>query len=645
MSRKPGRVRLAFSDDESEALLQTHVMLRQRVLWVILLGAFLALFCLPTYRGLLLDQLYGVVTRQPPEWARVGVSVSGASRPRIQRVLCEYPGDRDLELGAMLLGDWRISTSPDQRIEREAIDLGSTRLRYLQGLTAKYPKDAVVLATYLRYCTQNAVRIQRRENDGKSTFKPIARTVLSQFEESCAKGAVLDPDNGYFSTLLAVARYAAGQDEAALAALHQASLATRWADYADAEMAGGKALLIRAYGDRGTILHAGPAAGVLLPHFAQIRGLARVAVRQADQFLDRGELERGHAIHADVVRLGGLMRESSRVMIGRLVGGAVEAIGLRRYPDPNHSAGTNEERKAAVCAQRQEYARRVAREAPAYAAEIERANREQDEFVNKRDKWTEGEEYTAWEKPLNALVWREILGLSLAANLTVCLLLWGGAAVFCLISWPKGEAKSTLVVWLWQRTPLLGRIPLFAVIGGVTILAILVADQGDAAGRLVLPALTLPLLLRVTTQPNSSTLSGRALVLIALGTLGAVAAFTYPWPMAELREGWWKEVVVSAALAGSNETKTEFTNTAFAYWLPSGMMLTVTLPAVVFTLALLRRWSLAQAAERLRLVAKGFAGLLAVSYLVYLLVAVPTGQLESRRWDGMMEREAQGVPF
>jgi hypothetical protein len=645
MSRFHGRLRWAFTDDEAAELQQSHVVVRQRVFWVIILGAFLALLCLPAYRDLLYDQLTGVVTHQPPEWARVAVSLTASNRPAIQRVLREHPNDRDLQLGGMLVGDWRAASGPEQQFDRERVDLGSPRLQYLRRLTTQYPDDPALLATYLRYCTQNAVLIRRPENDPKSTFKPITQAVLQQVETCCARGMELDPDNGYFATILAVARFAAGKDDSARAALHQASLATRWTDYADAEMAAGKALMIEAYGDRGTVIHAGPAAGVLLPHLAQIRSVARVAVFQADQLLSRGELAHGHALHADVVRLGRLMRTSSQILIGRLVGGAVEAIGLRIHPEPGQHSKSAEEQKAARRAARQAYLQRVTREAPAYSAEIERANREQDEFIIRREELPESASYKGWDNLLRRLTWREILGLSLAANLGACLITWAVAALLSGLPWPRETAGPRLASWLTRSIHPVFRVIALVGLGVGMSLAVAWTIQGEVAGRLVLPLVTLPLFLRIAPRPKSGETSGRSLALVAVSTLGVVAAFTYSWPMNELREGWWKAVVTATALIESTDQTAEITNTAFAYMLPSGTLIGLALPAVVACFAVLRRWSLPALIERVRLVAKGFAAVLAASYLVYLLAAVPANRQETRAWDRMIEQEAQGHPL
>lgn len=102
--------------------------------------------------------------------------------------------------------------------------------------------------------------------------------------------------------------------------------------------------------------------------------------------------------------------------------------------------------------------------------------------------------------------------------------------------------------------------------------------------------------------------------------------------------------MVSATLNGDSEAVTEIGNTAFAYWLPSGYLLMLVLPALVVGFGVLRRWSLPGSIERVRLVAKGLAGVLAVGYLAYLLIAVPGNQRDSRTWDRLIEQESQGFP-
>lgn len=646
MFRSRGRLRLTFSEDgDASRAPAQQVIMRQRVFWVMLLGAFLALLCLPAYRGMLLDHALGVLTRRPPEWELAGVALSGVKRAPIQRVLEQHPGDRDLQLGAMLVGESRNSSAGEQEAEQEAAHLNSPRFHYLRQLAAQYPCDPAVIATFLRYGTVRAVRIQRAEIEKKSSSTLVSPAVLAQFSEYCVRGEKLDPDNGYFPTLLAVARFGAGDDAGALVSLHRASLATRWTDYAEVEMAGGQALLIQAYGDRGPALHAGPAAGILLPHLSQVRFAAQLAVLRADQYLARGELERGHAIHADVVRLGSLIARSSRYLIGRLVGGAVRAIGLGVPSGIGRPHGTTEAQIAALRADRRRYADRVAREAPAYAAEIERANREQDLFQPRREELLSSPSYLAWDELLYRLVQREILGLSLAANLGVSLLIWAAAALMATHSWPCGDKRQTLLGWLRSHASPWVRVSGFSAASVALVGAISWAWRGDAVGGLLIPTIGLSLLLPVGSRREERAPSVLSLVAIIAGVVCLAACLTFPWPIPELRIGWWHDTVPSVTLMGEFDPDRQITNSAFASWLPSGILLALALPAVVVSFGFFGRGSAAGAVERLRLVAKGLAGVLAVSYLVYLLVAVPANQQEGRHWDQLVEREAQGYPL
>jgi hypothetical protein len=646
MSRIPGRIRLVFTEEEATALPQTHIVLRQRVFWVMLLGAFLALLCLPVHRGVVWDQVYGVVTHQPVEWAQVGALRTGIGSAQLRKVLGDPPADRDLQLGAVLLGDWRNAGDASQQAERETVDLQSPRLQYLQRLSEQYPHDPVVLAAYLRYATLKGVNIQRPEDDRKSSFKPTAPAVFARFEADCLRGARLDPDNGYFPTLLAVVRFAGGRDEAALEALHQASLATRWSDYAEAERVGAQALLIRAYGDRGPLLRVGPTSGVLLPHVTQVRRMARVAILLADQRLDRGELQRGHAIHADVVRLGRLMRLNSRYLIGRLVGGAVELIGLRILPPSGSPAAPRGKLDEVRQAQRRAYERRVAREAPSYLAEIQRANREQDASVANRRRLSVSTGFAEWGNLLDRMVWREVLGLSLVANLGVSMLVWGAAALLgVLMGSSHGQRGPFLISWLGKRVHPLIRIVVGVGVGLGTVGALTWALAGDARGYLLLPALVLPFWLPTSSAQEMRPVSVRSLVSLALGSLAVMAVLTWPWKMSELQQGWWKDVAVSSTLNGDGSATEAIQNLAFAHWLPSGVLLALALPVVVIGVATVRRWALPATVERLRLVAKGLAGILAIGYLGYLLAFVPSSQQDSRSWERLIQRETQGFPL
>ena len=86
-----------------------------------------------------------------------------------------------------------------------------------------------------------------------------------------------------------------------------------------------------AFGETGALPRVAIAAAVLLPHYAQIRAMSRVAVADAMQVEMAGHLDQGVDIREDVMRLGGLMRAEARTLIGGLVGSSV-AIGALQRP-------------------------------------------------------------------------------------------------------------------------------------------------------------------------------------------------------------------------------------------------------------------------------------------------------------------------
>lgn len=644
MPRAIGPIRLAFADDEAGVGEETRVLLRQRVGWVALLGAFLALLCLPAHRGMLEDHWQGVVAHRAPEWEQVGASNSASRSRPVQRVLAENPEDRDLQLGGIAMGSWRSSPDdPDQ--QRELLQLKSASLDALRRLMERHPDDPVVVAALIRYCTRKAVRLHRPDDGAEPEARPVPAPVLAEYEEYCRRGARLDPDNGFFPTMRAVARFEARDDEQALELLHEASLLPRWNDYALAEGAGAQALLLKAYGDRGPVLHAGPTAGVILPHLSQVRAMARIAARHAEDCLARGELTRGHALHVDQIRLGRQMRQGSGHLIGRLVGGAVQAINLRVRPTPEPQYASDAERKAARRKQREAYASRVAREAPAYAAEVERANREYEVLEAKQSQLSENGALQVWDQLLVRIVWREILGLSLAANLGVCLLLWGVASLLKSLVWSREGSQRRLLGWIWREAHPLIRVPAFAVPLLAASLAVAWAAEGALPGYLLLPVCVLPFFLRVTSRGDWQPVRARRLALAAAMAAALMAGLTQPWALDPLRTGWWKDVTASAALLGEPDPPTEIVNPTLAYLLPSGALLGLLIPAVVVCLTALRRGSFQEMTEGVRLLGKGSAGLLAVVYLGFILVAVPAGQRDGRAWDRSIEQEARGVPF
>jgi hypothetical protein len=316
---------------------------------------------------------------------------------------------------------------------------------------------------------------------------------------------------------------------------------------------------------------------------------------------------------------------------------------VRPTPEPPYASDA--ERKAARRKQRAAYALRVAREAPAYAAEVERANRECEALEAKPSQVSEKGSLQVWDQLLEGMVWREILGLSLAANLGVCLLLWGTASLLKALVWSRAGGQTSFLGWLWRETHPLTRVPAFVVPLLAASLAIAWVADGARPGQLLLPVCVLPFFLRVSSHGDWRPVRARRLAFAAIVVAALMAGFTQPWGLDQLRAGWWKDVTATAALLSEPDPPTEIVNPTLAYLLPSGALLGLVLPAVVVCLTTLRRGSFQEMAEGIRLLAKGSAGVLALVYLGFILMAVPAGQRDGRAWDRSIEQEAQGVPF
>jgi hypothetical protein len=211
-------------------------------------------------------------------------------------------------------------------------------------------------ATVTRLDTLGRVRITRTEGDRLTAKytprKEVPRTSsapeqLARFEADCAAGERLDPGNAYFPTMRAVVLFEMKRDAEAVAALRRAGKLNRWDDYVRNEVIGPMRLAQLSGGDRTALYKVAVSAAVLLPHFAQLRSLARMATWKAVQAETGDQPKEGLAIRRDIMRIGANLRANSTTSIGVLVGTAIVHLAASRpggAPAVQRSAGgTNQQ--------------------------------------------------------------------------------------------------------------------------------------------------------------------------------------------------------------------------------------------------------------------------------------------------------------
>ncbi len=213
------------------------------------------------------------------------------------------------------------------------------RLEYARSLVPRFPANASLRANILRYTMFEDFHL-RSDADFLLGGQPVPAkshnaapptpTALAAFEADAAAGERLDPDNAYFPFMLAAALFCAHQDQAGLAAIRRASTKHVWREYFDDEVEGRWRINDAIYGGREDISSTAISAALLFPHYAGLRAAARVVAYKAILDEQAGQPEAGLAKRQALARCGELMGIQSTVIIGNLVGVAINEISRTR---------------------------------------------------------------------------------------------------------------------------------------------------------------------------------------------------------------------------------------------------------------------------------------------------------------------------
>jgi hypothetical protein len=303
-----------------------------------LLGASFALLMVPHARSTAIAHLILALGRQP-EWLRSAWAGPRQGLERgLRRAIAQAPDDRDLQVGAAMFPV--VSTLDDMRADSAVPPPGvvvPSIVQRLQALNHRYPDNAAIRAHLLRYLSIRDVRIPHPRGASIGGHKlpvglgvgvpPPSRAAAETFKTAAREGAQLEPENGYFVAMQAAGAFAAGQDEEALAFLHESAQKPFWDDLTADELHAKWKLLEAAYGAQGSMLKAHKAFHLQFSHFSLIQETAWMAVWYAVKNEQAGETKRAIQIRHDLLQLAVRIGDSPPLDANRRLGFSVFQIG------------------------------------------------------------------------------------------------------------------------------------------------------------------------------------------------------------------------------------------------------------------------------------------------------------------------------
>jgi hypothetical protein len=240
-------------------------------------------------------------------------------------------------------------------------------------------------------------------------------------------------------------------------------------------------------------------------------------------------------------------------------------------------------------------------------------------------------------------VQRDLVGLTLLPNLAACLFLWVVSALVTALPWPHSRREISLGRWLLSEAPPMVRMASIAGIGTYFVAAYFWSWTVAAGAWLPLAGVAVGLAL-VASLPYSGRRTDGGWSAASLGTVLVVTMLAFvPVALTSNLVEWWRPQVPALWLMGGE--RPAFTQQGTEFWVATGALLAAVTPATVLLLAAIRRKTVWQTANGLRLAFKMLAAVGAVLYLGYVLVATPASARDARTWDHVVAREAGGDPI
>lgn len=300
------------------------------------LSVALVLLLAPPTGWLARQQFAAVGFRVPQSDTRMSAQGADAHAHAASR----FPRDINVQMAAALDRAEAHMTAANGNMEASTIPF---RVAALRALIPRFGNNPALYATLLRFATldgddRHSVHLSRPEDyllSGQTPPSDVKYTrpdpqTLAQWDADCAAGERLDLQNAFFPQMRAVGLYAARRDKEATNALIRAGEKPLWNDYTQNETEGRLRITDTANGGRYALGRAAVAAATLFPHYAPIRGMARVAVFRALTLEKAGDANGGLAIRRALMNTSDRMRVQSTTLIGTLVANAIAAIATSR---------------------------------------------------------------------------------------------------------------------------------------------------------------------------------------------------------------------------------------------------------------------------------------------------------------------------
>lgn len=301
-------------------------------------GAVLAMLTVPATRQLLLTQLgrLAPLARNPlvsPETMLPG------DRKRLDAFVAAHPQDVPVQVAA---------ATAFAGTTEEQMSAATERAR---RLAAQLPGSAAAQAAALRILCRaplvldvDAARTRlglppedpQRASDAGTDAPDAVELAL----DVARRGGQLAPDNAFFPYFEAGLLESEGRRDEARAALKRAGDCATYDDYIRDEADGRLRISRDAFGAASVLNDIATSLGILFPHLAVERNVAKLFKASAQALEKAGDRRTGADVRLACMRVGSLMRRDASSAIGNLVGIAITSVMAEGFPgDPPKPSG------------------------------------------------------------------------------------------------------------------------------------------------------------------------------------------------------------------------------------------------------------------------------------------------------------------